>query len=105
MEQLKKMSTQQPTFGGVLCGQRVLWLDTQRDEERCGIPLSTLSKVNHDRQTLTYYKLRQFSRRLNISMLELFTQEDAGAQPSVTARRRFSRIEDAIRVSTPNIDY
>lgn len=84
---------------------RALWLDTQRDGERCGIPLSTLSKVKHDRLMLTYYKLRQFSRRLNISMLELFAREDAGAQPSVTVPRRFGRIEDAIRVSTPNVDY
>jgi len=33
---------------------------------RTDIPVSTLSKVEHDRLTLTYDKLVQLSQRLNI---------------------------------------
>ena len=40
--------------------------------ERIDIPVSTLSKVEHDRLTLTYDKLLQLSQRLNIRMSELF---------------------------------
>ena len=40
--------------------------------ERTDIPVSTLSKVEHDRLTLTYDKLVQLSQRLNIRISELF---------------------------------
>src|SRR3546814_1966334 len=73
--------------------------------ERCGIPLSTLSKVEHDRLTLTYDKLLQISQRLNIRMSELFAEQDGNAEPAVTARRSIGRIEAAIRVTTPNYVY
>src|SRR3546814_19864477 len=73
--------------------------------ERCGIPLSTLSKVEHDRLTLTYDKLLQISQRLNIRMSELFAEQGEASEPAVTARRSIGRIEDAIRVHTPNSDY
>src|SRR3546814_10551129 len=73
--------------------------------ERCGIPLSTLSKVEHDRLTLTYDKLLQISQRLNIRMSELFAEQGEASEPAVTARRSIGRIEDAIRVNTPNYDY
>jgi transcriptional regulator with XRE-family HTH domain len=72
---------------------------------RCGIPVSTLSKVEHDRLTLTYDKLLQLSQRLNLRMSELFAEQDDAPEPAVTARRSIGRIEDAIRVNTPNYDY
>lgn len=73
--------------------------------ERCGIPLSTLSKVEHDRLTLTYDKLQQISQRLNMRMSELFAEQDPDAEPPITARRSIGRIQDAVRVETPNYDY
>jgi len=73
--------------------------------ERCGIPLSTLSKVEHDRLSLTYDKLQQLSQRLNIRMSELLADPDGAAEPAVTARRSIGRISDAVRVNTPNYDY
>ena len=38
-------------------------------------------------------------------MSELFAEQDEAPGPAVTARRRIGRIEDAIRVTTPNYDY
>jgi transcriptional regulator with XRE-family HTH domain len=73
--------------------------------KRSGIPLSTLAKVEHDRLTLTYDKLQVLSQRLKMPMTELFAEPTNAPEPAVTARRSIGRLEDAIRVSTPNYDY
>jgi transcriptional regulator with XRE-family HTH domain len=73
--------------------------------ERTDIPVSTLSKVEHDRLTLTYDKLVQLSQRLNIRISELFADVPASVEPAVTARRSIGRLEDAVRVNTKNYDY
>ena len=72
--------------------------------ERSGIPISTLSKVENDRLTLTYDKILQLSENLQIRISDLFAETEA-AEESVTARRSIGRLEDAIRVETPNYDY
>lgn len=72
---------------------------------KSGIPVSTLSKVEHDRLTLTYDKLQQLSQRLNIRMSDLFAEADGDAEPQFTARRSIGRIEQAFRINTPNYDY
>jgi transcriptional regulator with XRE-family HTH domain len=72
--------------------------------DESGIPVSTLSKVEHDRLTLTYDKLLQLSQKLGIRMSELFAENEA-ADEGVTARRSIGRIDDAVRVNTPNYDY
>jgi transcriptional regulator with XRE-family HTH domain len=73
--------------------------------QRTDIPVSTLSKVEHDRLTLTYDKLVQLSQRLNIRISELFADTAGAAEPAVTARRSIGRTEDAVRVNTKNYDY
>lgn len=100
------MTLQHPTLGGLLRSLRAShgWTLKQMSEHS-GIPLSTLSKVEHDRLTLTYDKLLQLSQRLNIRMSELFAEPGQAVDPAVTARRSIGRLEDAIRVQTPNYDY
>lgn len=100
------MTAQHPTIGGLLRSLRTRkgWTLKQMSEQS-GIPLSTLSKVEHDRLTLTYDKLQQLSQRLNLRMSELFAEQDEAPEPAVTARRSIGRIEDAIRVNTDNYDY
>jgi transcriptional regulator with XRE-family HTH domain len=73
--------------------------------EKSGIPVSTLSKVEHDRLTLTYDKLLQLSQKLNIRMSELFAEGEAAPNEGVTARRSVARQDDSVRVTTPNYDY
>jgi transcriptional regulator with XRE-family HTH domain len=73
--------------------------------QRTDIPVSTLSKVEHDRLTLTYDKLVQLSQRLNIRISELFADTTEAVEPAVTARRSIGRTEDAVRVNTKNYDY
>lgn len=100
------MTSQHPTLGGLLRSLRARkgWTLKQMSEHS-GIPLSTLSKVEHDRLTLTYDKLQQLSQRLNIRMSELFAEPEDAAEMPVTARRSIGRLSDAIRVQTPNYDY
>jgi len=100
------MTSGHPTIGSLLRSLRARkgWTLKQMSEHS-GIPLSTLSKVEHDRLTLTYDKLLQLSQRLNLRMSELFAEQDESPGPAVTARRSIGRIDEAIRVATPNYDY
>jgi transcriptional regulator with XRE-family HTH domain len=73
--------------------------------ERSGIPLSTLSKIEHDRLSLTYDRLQQLSERLNIRMSELFAESEDTSAPAVTARRSIGRVRDAVRIDSKNYEY
>ncbi len=72
---------------------------------KSGIPVSTLSKVEHDRLTLSYDKLQQLSQRLNIRMSDLFAEDEGDSSPRVTGRRSIGTIDQAVRVTTDNYDY
>ena len=100
------MTPQHPTIGGLLRSLRARkgWTLKQMSEHS-GIPLSTLSKVEHDRLTLTYDKLLQLSERLKIRMSDLFAESNEPTAQPVTARRSIGKMERAIRVNTPNYDY
>ena len=101
-----RMSAPQPTLGTLLRGLRSRNRWTLKEmSDRSGIPISTLSKVEHDRLTLTYDKLLQLSRRLNIRLSELFAEGDATTEPAVTARRSIGDVERSVRVTTANYDY
>ena len=95
-----------PTLGSLLRSLRMRNRWTLKEmSQRTDIPVSTLSKVEHDRLTLTYDKLVQLSQRLNIRISELFADTTAGNEPAVTARRSIGRTDDAVRVNTKNYDY
>jgi transcriptional regulator with XRE-family HTH domain len=96
----------QPTLGKLMRALRNRNGWTLREmSDRSGIPVSTLSKVEHDRLTLTYDKLQQLSQRLGIRMSELFAETADGPEAAVTARRSIGRLDRAIQVTTPNYDY
>ena len=100
------MKTRHPTLGSLLRGLRKRngWTLAEMSEHT-DIPVSTLSKVEHDRLTLTYDKLLQISQRLNVRMSELFADPATQAEAAVTARRSLGELEDAVRVNTKNYDY
>jgi transcriptional regulator with XRE-family HTH domain len=99
-------SSPQPTLGKLLQGLRARSGWTLREmSERSGIPVSTLSKVEHDRLTLTYDKLLQLSQRLGIRISELFAEPDETSETPVTARRSIGSLDRAVQVTTPNYDY
>ena len=94
-----------PTLGALLRSLRDgEGLTLKQMSEKCGIPVSTLSKVEHDRLTLSYDKLYQLSQRLGIRMSDLFAETNTGGS-AVTARRSLGDMDQAIRVETPNYDY
>ncbi|MBT2245102.1 MULTISPECIES: helix-turn-helix domain-containing protein [Sphingobium] len=100
------MTQAQPTLGTLLKAVRARNNWTLKEmSNRSGIPVSTLSKVEHDRLTLTYDKLLQLSQRLNIRMSELFAENDAAPEVAVTARRSLGDMARAVRVNTDNYDY
>jgi transcriptional regulator with XRE-family HTH domain len=100
------MKTRHPTLGSLLRALRARNGWTLKEmSERIAIPVSTLSKVEHDRLTLSYDKLLQLSQRLNIRMSELFADPEVEAEAPVTARRSIGTIGEAVRVNTKNYDY
>lgn len=73
----------------------------------CGIPLSTLSKIENGKLSLTYDKLQQFARALDIPLADLFAESEEGGEPAtaITARRSLATLETAVQVDTPNYEY
>ena len=95
-----------PTLGEVLRRLRAHRGWTLKEMSAAsGIPVSTLSKVEHDRLTLTYDKLQQVGQRLGLRMSELFSEAAPDAAPVPTGRRSIGDIAHAVRVQTPNYDY
>jgi transcriptional regulator with XRE-family HTH domain len=103
------METQQrATLGRLLRGWRERKNWTLKEmSSRTSIPVSTLSKVERDRLTLTYDKLLQVSQGLEISLSELFAEGSgtAAGEQGVTARRSIGRIADTLRVNVEHYDY
>ncbi len=95
-----------PTLGTLLRAirSRKDWTLKQMSAET-GIPVSTLSKVEHDRLTLTYDKLYELSHRLGMRMSELFAETSDDSVQAVTARRSLGDLARSVRVETPNYDY
>jgi transcriptional regulator with XRE-family HTH domain len=91
-----------PSLGTVLRSLRLRNCWTLKAmSEATGIPVSTLTKVEHDRLTLGYDRLQQLSRRLNISFSELFAEPE----PVVTARRSIGQLSRAARAAGTDCDY
>ncbi|MGY4395340.1 transcriptional regulator with XRE-family HTH domain [Sphingomonas sp. UYAg733] len=95
-----------PTLGTLLNSLRSRrgW-SLKQMSEKAGIPLSTLSKVEHDHLTLSYDKIQQLAGRLGIAMSELFVEPEGAAESLVTARRSFGRLGDSVEINTKNYDY
>ena len=95
-----------PTLGALLRGLRHREGWTLKEmSAKSGIPFSTLSKIEHDRLTLSFDKLQQLSHRLGLRMSELFAEDSGEHAQAVTARRSLGEVDKAVRVETPNYDY
>ena len=100
------MSADHSTLGTLMRGLRTRHGWTLKEmSARTGIPVSTLSKVEHDRLTLSYDKLLQLSQRLGIRISELFAESEEAAEAPVTARRSIGKLDRAVQVTTKNYDY
>jgi transcriptional regulator with XRE-family HTH domain len=75
----------------------------QEVNQRTGVAVSTLSKVENDQMSLTYDKLLQISEGLGINLAELLsTPAETGA---ALARRSISRPGEGLPQITQNYDY
>ena len=100
--------TERPTLGRLMRQIRARKGLTLREmSARTGIPLSTLSKGESDRLTLTYDKLLAVSEGLQISLAELLREavDCVDTDTAVMGRRSLGIVQDAVRVTTPNYDY
>ncbi len=100
------MTTANPTLGALLRAFRAKrgWTLKAMSTES-GIPVSTLSKIEHDRLTLSYDKLQLLGQRLGLRMSDLFAEDDDAAPQPVTARRSIGKVDTAVHIETPNYDY
>lgn len=103
------METKKNTLGYLvsLLRRQKGWTLRQMSEQ-CGIPLSTLAKVEADKLSLNYDKLQQFTSRLGMTLTEFLAlgeSSNAAAHKVVTARRSLTATGDAVRISTPNYEY
>ena len=70
--------------------------------QRTGLPVSTLSKVENDKMSLTYDKLTRISEGLEIDIAQLFGGADLGADASgaATGRRSITRAGEGKSIET-----
>jgi len=88
-----------PTLGALLRGLRHREGWTLKEmSAKSGIPFSTLSKIEHDRLTLSFDKLQHLSQRLGLRMSELFAEDTSDKATAVTARRSLGDINKSVRV-------
>jgi len=100
------LPTPPPTLGTLLKGLRARENWTLKEmSAKSGIPVSTLSKIEHDRLTLTYDKLQGLAKRLGMRMTDLFAEDKEEAVQLVTARRSVGDVAQSVRIETPNYDY
>ena len=73
---------------------------------RTGLPLSTLSKVENDKMSLTYDKLVRISEGLQVDIERLFIT-DAEESPTVapSGRRSIARAGEGSAIETAEYDY
>lgn len=99
------MANDSPTLGALIRNLRSRQGWTLKEMSvKSGIPVSTLSKVEHGQLTLSYDKLYQLSQKLGMRMSELFA-EAPEAEPPVTARRSVGDMQTAVHIETANYDY
>jgi transcriptional regulator with XRE-family HTH domain len=101
------MAAEDKTLGAVLAELRARNGWTLKEmSQRSGIPVSTLSKIEHGRLSLTYDKLQKLAERLGIRMADLFAEEDKDLTPRpIMGRRSVGTMKTAVRVDTPNYEY
>lgn len=70
--------------------------------DRTGLPISTLSKVENNRMSLTYDKLTRISRGLEVDIADLFGSTSATPQQVPTGRRSITRAGEGYSIETDN---
>src|SRR3569833_1803031 len=97
---------QRSTLGRLLRGWRERKNWTLKEmSSRTSIPVSTLSKVERDRLTLTYDKLLLVCLVFLFLFFVLFFLSTTAGEPAVPARRSVGRLADTLCVNVAHYDY
>ena len=102
-----------PDRGGAKPGAALQNIRTQKGltlsemSLRTGLPVSTLSKIENDKMSLTYDKLARISTALEIEIGQLFAPQAAGALPgtTVSGRRSITRVGEGQSIETDTYHY
>lgn len=73
--------------------------------KRTELPVSTLSKIENDRMSLSYDKLARISAGLGVDISQLFTPQVAGLPGAVTGRRSFTPAGQGQEIDTENYSH
>jgi transcriptional regulator with XRE-family HTH domain len=72
---------------------------------RTGLPVSTLSKIENGKMSLSYDKLARLSAGLEVDIAQLFEPAAAAAPTRVHGRRSITRAGDGLSVETENYSH
>lgn len=73
--------------------------------ERAGLPVSTLSKIENNRMSVSYDKMLRIARALGVDIGQLFSHEPTVAAPPgpvPSGRRSITRAGSGYAIETPN---
>ncbi len=73
--------------------------------ERTGLPISTLSKIENDRISLSYDKLASISAGLGVDIAMFFTPQVAGPPSQLIGRRSFTPAGQGQFIETENYEH
>jgi len=76
--------------------------------EKTGLPVSTLSKIENNKMSLSYDKLQRICNALEVDISELFSGSSAGHKPSMPApsgRRSINRRGTGYAIDTPHYSH
>jgi transcriptional regulator with XRE-family HTH domain len=73
--------------------------------KRTELPVSTLSKIENDRMSLSYDKLARISAGLNVDISQLFTPQVAGLPGTVSGRRSITLAGQGQIIETENYGH
>ncbi|MEP6907715.1 MAG: XRE family transcriptional regulator [Pseudoxanthomonas sp.] len=70
-----------------------------------GLPVSTLSKIENDKMSLSYDKLARLSAGLDVDIAQLFEPDATAAPTKVQGRRSVTRAGEGLAVETENYSH
>lgn len=107
MTKTAEATSEKETPGHALRRVRILNRWTLADvSARTGLPVSTLSKIENDKVSLSYDKLSRLSQGLGIDIAELFSPQPAAQAPApLTGRRSFTPAGQGKLIETPNFRH
>lgn len=72
---------------------------------RTGLPISTLSKIENGKMSLSFDKLTRIAQGLEVDIGELFSSQPANGNDAFSGRRSITRAGEGYAIRTENYDH